>query len=416
MLSVSEAQQRILSHFEPVEAQTLPLEQSAGRVLAQDIFAAIDLPLFDNSGVDGFALHASDLERVRSTGSITLSVIADIPAGSSTEITLRSGQAARIMTGAPVPEGAEAVVMVEDTDFNDRAPGTPVPKNVTVYKPTKSNTNIRQRGEDMRTGTKVLSRGQRLRPQDLGLLAMLGVATVPVHRRPRLALLSSGDELIPLEATLTPGKVRDSNTYTLSAQAAQSGVEVVRLGVAADERLAVQSMLERAVAEGIDVIVSSAGVSVGAFDFIKDVVEEQGSLDFWKVNMRPGKPLAFGHYGRAIGDHYQDIPFFGLPGNPVSAFIGFEVFVRPALERLGGAIPQPRPRQHARLAGPVNTDGRETYLRAVVTEENGTLVARLTGHQGSGNLLSLVQANALLIVPSGVKSLPANAEAEVWML
>jgi len=237
---------------------------------------------------------------------------------------------------------------------------------------------------------------------------MLGVATVPVHRRPRLALLSSGDELIPLEATLTPGKVRDSNTYTLSAQAAQSGVEVVRLGVAADERLAVQSMLERAVAEGVDVIVSSAGVSVGAFDFIKDVVEEQGSLDFWKVNMRPGKPLAFGHY--------QDIPFFGLPGNPVSAFIGFEVFVRPALEKLGGAIPQPRPRQHARLAGPVNTDGRETYLRAVVTEENGTLVARLTGHQGSGNLLSLVQANALLIVPSGVKSLPANAEAEVWML
>ena len=408
MLSVSEAQQRILSHFEPVEAQALPLEQTAGRVLAQDIFAAIDLPLFDNSGVDGFALHASDLERVRSTGSITLSVVADIPAGSSTEITLQSGQAARIMTGAPVPEGAEAVVMVEDTDFNDRAPGTPVPKNVTVYKPAKSNTNIRQRGEDMRTGTKVLSRGQRLRPQDLGLLAMLGVATVPVHRRPRLALLSSGDELIPLEATLTPGKVRDSNTYTLSAQAAQSGVEVVRLGVAADERLAVQSMLERAVAEGVDVIVSSAGVSVGAFDFIKDVVEEQGSLDFWKVNMRPGKPLAFGHY--------QDIPFFGLPGNPVSAFIGFEVFVRPALEKLGGAIPQPRPRQHARLAGPVNTDGRETYLRAVVTEENGTLVARLTGHQGSGNLLSLVQANALLIVPSGVKSLPANAEAEVWML
>jgi molybdopterin molybdotransferase len=408
MLSVSEAQQRILSHFEPVEAQTLPLEQSAGRVLAQDIFAAIDLPLFDNSAVDGFALHASDLERVVSAGSITLPVIADIPAGSSTEITLQSGQAARIMTGAPVPEGAEAVVMVEDTDFNDRAPGTPVPKNVTVYKPAKSNTNIRQRGEDMRTGTKVLSRGQRLRPQDLGLLAMLGVATVPVHRRPRLALLSSGDELIPLEATLTPGKVRDSNTYTLSAQAAQSGVEVVRLGVAADERLAVQSMLERAVAEGVDVIVSSAGVSVGAFDFIKDVVEEQGSLDFWKVNMRPGKPLAFGHY--------QDIPFFGLPGNPVSAFIGFEVFVRPALEKLGGAIPQPLPRQRARLAGPVNTDGRETYLRAVVTEENGTLVARLTGHQGSGNLLSLVQANALLIVPSGVKSLPANAEAEVWML
>jgi molybdopterin molybdotransferase len=237
---------------------------------------------------------------------------------------------------------------------------------------------------------------------------MLGLPEIPVYRQPRMALLSSGDELLPAEVPLAPGKIHDANSSILSALAEASGVELIQLGVASDSETDVRSRLERAVAEKADVIVSSAGVSVGAFDYIKSIVETDGELDFWKVDMRPGKPLAFGKY--------HGIPFFGLPGNPVSAFVGFEVFVHPALEKLSGLTPRLRPPQKARLVEPVESDGRESYLRAIVTEENGQLVARLTGHQGSGNIFSLVQANALLIVPSGVKSLPANSDIEIWLI
>jgi len=260
----------------------------------------------------------------------------------------------------------------------------------------------------LHAGEKVLERGTRLRAQEVGLLAMLGKANVPVFEQPRLALLSSGDELLPVEKPLVPGKIHDVNSYTLSAMVEASGAKLLQLGVAADSEVEVRSRMQKAVAEKVDAIVSSAGVSVGAFDFIKSIVEADGALDFWKVNMRPGKPLAFGNY--------HGIPFFGLPGNPVSAFIGFRIFVLPALEALSGLAPKPNFRQKARLLETVESDGRESYLRSVVFEENGQLVARLAGHQGSGNIFSLVQANALLIVPSGVKSLPANSETDVWLI
>jgi molybdopterin molybdotransferase len=237
---------------------------------------------------------------------------------------------------------------------------------------------------------------------------MLGVAEVPIYGRPRVALLSSGDELIPVDEPLRPGKIRDSNTYTLAALIDEAGAEVVRLGIAADRRESVEGLLANAAAQKVDLILSSAGVSVGAFDFIKDVVEAQGELNFWRVNMRPGKPLAFGRY--------KNIPFIGLPGNPVSAFVGFEVFVRPALERLSGLEAASRPRVRVRLAEDVSSDGRESYLRVNVREESGILSAYLAGHQGSGNLLSIVQANALLIIPAGVKSLAAGMEADAWLL
>ena len=242
---------------------------------------------------------------------------------------------------------------------------------------------------------------------------MLGVADVPVYCKPRVALLSSGDELIPVDEPLKPGKIRDSNTYTLAALIADAGAEVVRLGIATDRREAVEALLENASAQKVDLILSSAGVSVGAFDFIKDVVEAQGELSFWRVNMRPGKPLAFGKF--------KSIPFVGLPGNPVSAFVGFEVFVRPSLERLSGLTEntqkdRSRPRVRVRLAEDISSDGRESYLRAHVSNEEGVLSAHLAGHQGSGNLLSIVQANALLIIPSGVKSLAAGKEVDAWLL
>jgi molybdopterin molybdotransferase len=237
---------------------------------------------------------------------------------------------------------------------------------------------------------------------------MLGFAEVPVYRTPKVALLSSGDELISVDAPLTPGKIHESNSYMLAVLLESAGVELIRLGIASDTEADVRLRLERAVVEQADVIISSAGVSVGAFDYVKSIVEAEGELDFWKVDIRPGKPLAFGNF--------HGIPFFGLPGNPVSAFVGFEVFIRPALEKLSGQTPHPHPHQKARLMEPVESDGRESYLRAIVSEENGTLTARLTGHQGSGNIFSLVQANALLIVPSGVKSLPARSEADIWFI
>jgi molybdopterin molybdotransferase len=401
MLSVAEARERILAVFSPVEIQTVPLDRAAGRVLAGDVIARTDLPLFDNSSVDGFALHAADLASSRA-----LNVIADIRAGEYSESPIQPGQAARVMTGAALPPGAEAVIMVEDTDFNVRAPSAPAPEMVTITKAVQLGKNIRHRGDDLHAGDKVLSGGMRLRAQEIGLLAMLGESKVPVYRLPRLALLSSGDELLPVEAPLTPGKIHESNSLTLAAMAETAGVDLIWLGVATDTKADIRSRLERAVMGKADVIVSSAGVSVGAFDYVKSVIEEEGELDFWKVNMRPGKPLAFGKY--------RGVPFFGLPGNPVSAFIGFEVFVRPALERLCGQEIRPHPLQTAYLAEPLESDGRESFLRAVVSRENGRLVARLTGPQGSGNIFSLVRANALLIVPSGVKSLLANSEVEIW--
>jgi molybdopterin molybdotransferase len=408
LLSVEEARSRILYHFEPVGTETLPLAECARRVLAADVAAQNNLPSFDNSSMDGFAVIASDLGSANPASPRTLEVVADIPAGTSPDVTLLPGQAARIMTGAPIPAGANAVIPVEETDFDQRTPGTPAPKTVTVYKSLKAGDSVRPQGTDVQIGQPVLKAGHKLRPQDLGLLAMLGVAEVPVYGRPRVALLSSGDELIPVDAPLRPGKIRDSNTYTLAALIDEAGAEVIRLGIAADRRDSVEGLLANAAVQKVDLILSSAGVSVGAFDFIKDVVEAQGELNFWRVNMRPGKPLAFGRF--------KNIPFIGLPGNPVSAFVGFEVFVRPALERLSGQETTSRPRVRVRLAENISSDGRESYLRASVNEDGGILSAHLAGHQGSGNLLSIVQANALLIIPAGVKSLAAGMEVDAWLL
>ncbi len=408
LLSVDEARKRILSEFKPSATEILPLEKCARRILATDITTQIDLPSFDNSSMDGFAVIASDLAKASPASPRNLKVVADIPAGTSPKVTLSPGQAARIMTGAPMPDGADAVIPVEETNFQDRSPGTPTPKNVTIYKAVRAGDYVRPRGEDIQAGQSVLKTGHKLRPQDMGLLATLGIAEVPVHRKPLVALLSSGDELIPVDAELLPGKIRDSNTYTLSGMLEGLEVELLNLGIAADQRESVGDLLESAAANNVDLILSSAGVSVGAFDFIKDVVEEKGELTFWRVNMRPGKPLAFGKF--------KDIPFIGLPGNPVSAFVVFEVFARPALEQLSGREFGSRPTIRVRLAENITSDGRESYLRAVVNEENGILTAHLAGHQGSGNLLSLVEANSLIIIPAGVKSLTTGEEVTAWML
>jgi molybdopterin molybdotransferase len=410
LLSVDQARERILSHFQPVSTESLSLARCSKRVLARDIPATSDLPPFDNSSMDGFAVRAEDVAGATADSPRRLRVVADIPAGSHPIVSLAPGEAARIMTGAPVPMGADAVVPVEETNVNDRNAGTAPPDEIQIFAAASPGWNIRPRGMDLRSGDVVLNRGRVLKPQDLGLLAMLGMAEVPVHRKSRVALFSSGDELLPVDAPLEEGKIRDSNSYTLAALLEEAGTEVVRLGVARDSHDAVKALLEQAVERGVDLILSSAGVSVGAFDFVKQVVEENGQMDFWRVNMRPGKPVAFGDY--------KDVPFLGLPGNPVSAFVAFEVFVRGALARLCGASQLSRPTVRVTCAEQVDSDGRESYLRAQVSpaDDDGHLVARLTGHQGSGNLHSLVQANALLIIPAGVKCVPAGQEVNAWWI
>jgi len=408
LLSVQQARERILSQFNPVKTENIPLTACINRVLGVDIIAADDLPLFNNSSMDGFAIRATDTSTAAPASPLTLNVVTDIPAGSTPTISLAPGQAARIMTGAHMPQGADAVIPVEDTDFNNRSPGTPAPKTISFEKIVKPGDNVRPRGMDVRSGDAVLKKRTRLKPQDIGLLAMLGHPEVEVHKKPLIALLSSGDELLEAGAPLESGKIRDSNSYMLASLVESTHAEVLRLGIAKDTYESVQGLVEQAVKLNVDLILSSAGVSVGAFDYVKEVVESHGSLNFWRVNMRPGKPFAFGEY--------KSVPFIGLPGNPVSAFVGFEVFVRDTIQRLSGLSDGDRSKVRVRCEEEIQSDGRESYLRAIVREEDGQFVAKLTGHQGSGNLLSLVQANALLIIPAGVKCVPAGQEVSAWLL
>jgi molybdopterin molybdotransferase len=408
MLSVAEARELILARIHPVQSTAIPLQEASGRILAGPIIAEIDLPSFDNSSVDGFAVCFEDVVSASRENPITLSVVGDIPAGTTVEFKLKRGESMRIMTGAPMPAGADSVVMVEDTDFNFRDSGITPPTQVNIFKSVSNRENIRYQGADVSAGQTILSKSQKLRAQDIGLLAMLGNSTIQVYSQPRVAILSTGDELSSPNEPSLPGKIRDANSFALSTLSKELGAEVINLGIAKDDPNSIKKLLDKAIDEKADIIISSAGVSVGAFDYVKSVVETEGSLDFWKVNMRPGKPLAFGQY--------RGIPFFGLPGNPVSAFIGFLVFISPALEKLSGLQPIQRLTTRVQLGEDIKSDGRESYLRAVVTRQGNNLIGRLTGHQVSSNLLSLVQANALLIIPSGVKSLPLGEEVDAWLI
>ena len=408
LLSVHDARARILSKFRPVTTESLPLADCMNRVLAQDISAADDLPPFDNSSMDGFAVRSADVADANPASPRRLNVVADIPAGFAPSISLAPGESARIMTGAQIPDGADAVIPVEETDFNQRDAGTPAPEFVEIQKAATSGENVRPRGTDVRAGDVVMNKPRVLKPQDLGLLAMLGFAIINVHRKPRVALFSSGDELLDVNALLEPGKIRDSNSYMLAGLVQSAGAAAIKLGAAKDTFDSVKALLDEAANMKADLILSSAGVSVGAFDFVKAALESNGKMDFWRVNMRPGKPLAFGEY--------KGIPFIGLPGNPVSAFVGFEVFVREALGGLSGLGSAGRQTVRVRSEEEILSDGRESYLRVQLRKKEGALYARLTGHQGSGNLLSLVQADALLIIPAGVKCVPAGQEINAWIL
>ncbi len=408
MLSVTEATQRLLANLPVCGTEKTSLREISGRVLAEDILANIASPRFDNSSMDGFAVKAGDTQSATETKPVVLQVVGDIPAGTLTENVVKTGQAMRIMTGAALPAGADAVVPVEDTDSNPTQAGTQVPSQVKVMRAVHSGKFVRRAGEDFKAGDLLVRAGTRIRAQEAALIAMLGNTEITVFRKPRVALLSSGDELLAPGEQLSPGKIRETNSFSLSALVQSCGTEVIHLGIAHDNLDDVVAHLDKGMEAHADLILSSAGVSVGAFDYLREAVTRNGELDFWKVNMRPGKPFAFGNY--------RGIPYVGLPGNPVSSFVGFEVFLRPALNQMGGVKNWSRLRFRARLNEDVTSDGRESFLRVHLDSERESLVVHLTGHQGSGNLYSLVQANALMRVPAGVTELSVGSQVEVWPL
>ncbi|KXK14642.1 MAG: molybdopterin biosynthesis protein MoeA [Chloroflexi bacterium OLB14] len=307
-----------------------------------------------------------------------------------------------------MPQGANAVIPVEDTNTNYHEVGSQIPETISFNRKLNAGDYIRPKGSDIKKGELVLQKGKLIKAQDLGLLATLGIANIEVYKKPRVALLSSGDELLDVDVPLEEGKIRDSNSYMLASLLENENVDVLRLGVAKDSKEAVTNLFEQAVNQKADLILSSAGVSVGAYDFIKEVIESNGKMEFWKVNMRPGKPLAFGKY--------KGINFIGLPGNPVSAFVGFQVFVQPALQKMKGSMEQNQAKIKVRSEKEIESDGRESYLRVNIQITDGVTWAKLTGNQSSGNLLSVVQADALLIIPAGVKCLPAGSEVEAILL
>ncbi len=407
LLSVEEALERLLQRLSPVETEAVSLEGAVGRVLAEPAVASTDLPPFANAAMDGYAVRAGDVAGAGPDHPVTLKVVADVGAGLEDLPPIGAGEAARIMTGAPLPPGADAVVPVEDTSTPEAMAGTSAPSEVRVLRAVRSGDYVRPAGLDVRRGETVLAPGRRLRPADVGMLAAVGVSRPRVYRRPRVAILSTGDELVEVHEPLRPGKIRDSNSYALLAACRQAGAEAVRLGVAPDLEEAVEAKLEEA-AMGADLLLSSAGVSMGARDYVRLVLERRGELGFWRVNIRPGKPLAFGRY--------QDLPFLGLPGNPVSALVTFEVFVRPVLARLAGLARVERLVVRARLEEPVKSDGRESYLRAHLEWREGEYLARLAGSQDSSVLSSLVKANALVVIPAGVRSVEAGEAVEAWLL
>ncbi len=409
LMPVAEAQRRLLAALRPLtETEAVSLAAAYGRVLAEPARTPHPLPPFTNSAMDGFAVRANDVAQASPERPVVLRVIGDAPAGHPFTGQVGPGEAVRITTGAPLPPGADAVVPVEHTDAPSRDPGAPLPERVAVYRPLAPGDFVRPAGQDAPQGAELLPAGRRLRPQDVALLAMAGLPTVQVYRKPRVAFLSSGDELLTVDEPLTPGKIYDANAFTLRGLIATCGAEPLSLGIAPDRAEEVRARLERAVQQGADLILTSAGVSVGAFDFVRQVITEQGELAFWRVNMRPGKPLAFGRY--------RGVPVIGLPGNPVSAFVGFEVFVRPALQHLSGVVGWQRVVGRARLLEAVRSDGRETFLRGELQVAPTGWVVRPVGHQGSGDLFGLARATALIHLPAGVTHLPAEAEATVWPL
>lgn len=401
MISVEEALERILAEIAPLTITQVPLPEALGLVLAEDVIAQEDIPPFANSAMDGFALLSQD-SQPRNRQPPRLRVTGEVAAGYVADHAVEPGTTMRIMTGAPVPPGADAVIQVELT----RSEG-PESAWVEILQTVAPGNNIRPAGEDMRHGQKILSRGTEIGPWEIGVLATLGRPDVPVIRRPRVAILGTGDEVIDIDEPLRPGKIRNSNSYLLEAAVRRACGEPQRLGVARDTVESLREKFTEAVRS--DLIITSGGVSVGDFDLVKNIMTEQGDIHFWRINMRPGKPVAFGHIG--------NVPLLGLPGNPVSAAVTFELFGRPVIRKMLGHTRLVRPQVDVVVEDGVSDRAmRRHYVRARVEWRDGRYVARTTGNQGSHIMTSLLNANALVIVPEGGVEVHPGDTAKAIML
>jgi molybdopterin molybdotransferase len=400
MVLIDEAQRIIAAHVAPLGIEELDCRglsryvptTADGRVLAEDVFAGEALPDVPKAAVDGYALRAED-------GLAERRVLGELTAGGDGQITLTPGTAARIMTGAPLPEGADAVIMVEQTDERDGA--------LTIARPINAGDSVHAIGQDIGLGELVLTRGTSLGAAEIGLLATVGRVRVAVYRRPVVAVLATGDEVHEPDASASLGGIRDSNRYALMAAAREAGCETISLGIARDDaavqRAAILDGLERA-----DVLLTSGGVSMGTRDLIKPLLAELGTVHFGRIAFKPGKPTTFATVrGKVV---------FGLPGYPVSSLVSFEVFVRPALRRLQGDARPDRPRVRVTLGDTIQAPpDRPEYQRAIVAWQDGQLVARSTGAQGSSRLLSLRGANALLLVPGDGRAYPRGTQLEALL-
>jgi len=408
LLNVDFALKNILADMKTLEAETVSLPDSYDRVLAEDIVSPIDLPPFDNSAMDGYALRYEDSAGASPSKPATLAVTMDIMAGSAPDRELKSGTAARIMTGAPIPQGASAVIPVEDTDDDwSKGEDSPLPTEVRLFKSLARGENIRLAGENIKTGETIMSAGTVIGAAEIGMIAGIGRPRVAVIRQPKVVILSSGDELVDIYDELGPGKIRDTNGYTLAGLIRGAGGVPIRLPIAKDSLESIRALYRRALDINPDLLISTAGVSVGAADLVRVVMDELGEIDFWRINMRPGKPLA---YGTICG-----VPFFGLPGNPVSTMVTFEALVRPALAKIAGRSVAQRTIKATTTDG-MRSDGRRTYARVTVRREGDRFVARSTGIQSSGALMSMVLADGLAIIPEDQTLVPAGGELEVLLL
>jgi molybdopterin molybdotransferase len=388
VIPVEEALERILSRIAVLGDERVALIEALDRVLAEPVVAERDVPPWPNSSMDGYALRAADTGGADPARPARLTLAGHVAAGRLAERPLGPGETFRIFTGAPLPEGADAVIPQEDVTVE----GT----SVRVPRALRSGDYVRPRGEDMRPGDRLFEPGRALSPADLGVLATVGRSRVAVIRRPVVGILSTGDEIADLGTPIGPGQIPNSNTYSLMGQVRAAGAEPLNLGVARDRQDEIEARLTWGL--GADLLISSAGVSVGDHDHVKAALTALGAEQhLWLVNMRPGKPVTF---ATMPASPKRTLPIFGLPGNPVSAMVTFELFVRPAIRRMSGHARLGRPVRLARALAPIDNPGRRRgYLRVALSEEDGVLGARLTGEQGSGILRSMSAADGLAIVP-----------------
>ena len=413
MISVEEALDRILGYVRVLDEEESPILDSLGQVLAEDIYSSISVPPLDNAAMDGYAVRSEDTRGAKEKSPRLLRVGDKVAAGEVSGYEVVPGTAVRIMTGAPVPRGADGVVRFEDTDEATRAAPS---DEIGVLKEIEPGLNIRRAGEDISKGGLVLGRGAIINPSEVGVLASLGRKAVRVIRRPKVAILATGDELVDVDEPRPLGKIYNSNSYSLAALVKYLGGIPQILGIARDSEDSVVASLRRGLEA--DMLLTSGGVSVGDYDVVKDVLAKQGEISFWSVRMKPGKPLAFGVIRRSSRAGMEGgIPHLGLPGNPVSSMITFELFARPALLKMMGRKNLSRPLLDAVIEDSVvNTDGRRIFARVVLERRGEQYLARLTGPQGSGILTSMALANGLAIIPEDKGRVTAGERVQVMML